>query len=156
MFSRFFNKAHSEPQKDAEQSISNDSNDGFSILSTTKLKALIMTLNKAEPIFHKAGYLMVELDVVFGEKPKLTPHFKRMKSISDEQQSALLAELNEQQLIKFILISLHKSSRMQSLFIDSELYYYGMEIDISSVPSVKTIFKRKDSMAQVIPLKPKS
>ena len=40
---------------------------------------------------------------------------------------------------------------MQSLFDKSELYYYGMEIDISSIPSVRTIFKRKESIAEVIP-----
>ena len=98
---------------------------------------------------------MEQLDVEFGTSPKLTPHFKQQELISEEQHEELLSEIVDQQLIKFMLISLHKSARMQSLFDDSELYYYGMEIDISSVPSVRTIFKRKEQVAEVVAIKPK-
>ena len=154
MFSRFFNK---NPKKAPHKndSSSKDGSDGLSSsLSSNKLKAIISSLNQAEPIFTRAGYRMEQLDVEFGIEQRITPHFKQLELVSQQKQDELLAELNDQQLIKFIIISLNKSGRMQSLFENSELYYYGVEIDISSNPSVRTIFKRKDSMAEVIPIKP--
>ncbi len=151
MFNRFFNK-----NKTQEEDASSKSQPatGFANLSADKLKAVIASLTKAETIFIKAGYRMEQLDVEFGNATKLTPYFKQLESISQQQHDDLLAVLEDQQLIKFILISLNKSSRMQSLFDNSELYYYGMEIDISSAPTVRTIFKRKDSVAEVLPIKP--
>ena len=121
-------------------------------LSAEKLKSVIISLNNAEPFFQQAGYVLEQLDVEFGHEPKLTPHFKQQSVIDEQQQEQLLEQLADQQLIRFILISLFKSGRMQSLFDDSELYYYGMEIDISSVPSVRTIFRRKDAVAEVVPI----
>ncbi len=161
MFSRFFNKS-SKTQQDLEgashQDTSSDTESPkgqtFPQLTAEKLKAVIQSLNQADPIFKKAGYLMEEMDVEFGIMPKLTPRFRQLSSVSDEEQQRLIDEVEELQLIKFILISLNKSSRMQTLFEDSELYYYGMEIVISNEPSVGTIFKRKDGVASVVPIKP--
>lgn len=154
MFSRFFSKkTTSSPPEDEFQSTDTTA---LPELSAEKLRAVIVSLNQAEPIFQRAGYIMEQLDVEFGKSPKLTPHFRRHQPISDEQHEQLLSEVEEQSLIKFMLISLHKSSRMQSLFDNSELYFYGMEIDISSAPSVRTIFKKKEQVAEVVKIKPES
>jgi len=154
MFSRFFSKkTTSSPPEEEFQSADTAT---LPELSAEKLRAVIVSLNQAEPIFQRAGYIMEQLDVEFGKSPKLTPHFRRHQPISDEQHEQLLSEVEEQSLIKFMLISLHKSSRMQSLFDNSELYFYGMEIDISSAPSVRTIFKKKEQVAEVVKIKPES
>ena len=151
MFSRFFNKRNTQPEHEPNNNSESLSNEDpqMANLSADKLKAIIVSLNKAEPAFKRAGYLMEQLDVEFGTTPKLTPYFKQLMTITEEVQETLLAEVSEQQLIKFILISLFKSARMQSLFADSEFYYYGMEIDISGVPCVRTIFKRKEALAEM-------
>lgn len=154
MFSRFFSKDSKKAPISDDSSSNSGADAGFANLNAEKLKAIIAILNEAEPVFAKAGYRIEQLDVEFGNNTKLTPHFKQLKAIDVEQQEALLATLADQQLIKFILISLNKSGRMQSLFDNSDLYYHGMEIDISASPSVRTVFKRKDSMAEVIPIKP--
>jgi len=153
MFSRFFKKEPSNSQPEAENSQPQNSTQTFSNLSAEKLKAVIISLNQADPIFQRAGYIMEQLDVEFGNSPKLNPHFRQIQQIDTELFDAILLELDELQLIKFILISLHKSSRMQSLFENSELYYYGMEIDISNTPTVRATFKRKEAGAEVVPLK---
>jgi len=154
MFSRFFSKDNKKTPASDDASSNSGADSGFANLTAEKLKAIIVSLNEAEPVFAKAGYRIEQLDVEFGNNTKLTPHFKQLEAIDEQQQDALLATLADQQLIKFILISLNKSSRMQTLFENSDLYYYGMEIDISASPSVRTVFKRKDSMAEVIPIKP--
>ncbi|MBV1911249.1 MAG: hypothetical protein KUG78_18285 [Kangiellaceae bacterium] len=156
MFSRFFNKnkdqVHSnENQTETDDAQREQSANTFGNLSAEKLKSVIVCLNNAEPIFMEAGYVMDRLDVEFGNSPKLTPSFKLQVEIDEARQDAILGQLEDQQLIKFILISLFKSSRMQSLFDNSELFYSGMEIDISSIPSVRTIFKRKEKTAEIIP-----
>jgi hypothetical protein len=161
MFSRFFKKS-SSTQEDGQSQDKQDSNQNanaagsqaFPQLTAEKLKAVIVSLNQADPIFRKAGYLMEQMDVEFGIMPKLTPRFRQLSSVSDEEQAILIEEVKELQLIKFILISLNKSSRMQTLFEDSELYYYGMDIVISNEPSVRTVFKRKDSSASVVSIAP--
>ncbi|MEP1743674.1 MAG: hypothetical protein ABJI60_09205 [Kangiellaceae bacterium] len=153
MFGRFFNKNNTEQATNTETVEPEKGNSSMGNLSAEKLKSVIISLNNAEPIFQQAGYILEQLDVEFGHEPKLTPHFKLQSVIEEQQQEQLLEQLADQQLIRFILISLFKSGRMQSLFDESELYYYGMEIDISSVPSVRTIFRRKDTVAEVVPIK---
>lgn len=152
MFGRFFSKNAQEENTTTEAPPPDGSQNTLSNLSAEKLKSVIVSLNNAEPIFQAAGYIMEQLDVEFGSQPKLTPRFRQQAQINEAQQQEVLELVKEQQLIKFILISLFKSGRMQSLFEDSELYFYGMEIDISSIPSVRTVFRRKESIAEVIPL----
>jgi hypothetical protein len=152
MFGHFFKKNNTEQAVDSEQVESDKDTNTMGNLSAEKLKSVIISLNNAEPIFQQAGYILEQLDVEFGHEPKLTPSFRQHSVIKEQQQEQLLEKLADQQLIRFILISLFKSGRMQSLFDESELYYYGMQIDISSVPSVRTIFRRKDAVAEVIPI----
>ena len=153
MFSRFFNRKNTEQAVNQEIVEPEKSQTNVGNLSAEKLKSVIISLNNAEPIFQQAGYILEQLDVEFGKEPKLTPQFRQHSIVESQQQEQLLEQLADQQLIQFILISLFKSGRMQSLFDDSELYYYGMQIDISSVPSVRTIFRRKDAVAEVVPIK---
>lgn len=153
MFDRFFNKNNTEQVVNSETAEPKKETNSMGNLSAEKLKSVIISLNNAESTFQKAGYILEQLDVEFGLEPKLTPHFRQQSVIDAQQQERLLEELADQQLIQFILISLFKSGRMQSLFDESELYYYGMEIDISSVPSVRTIFRRKETVAEVVPIK---
>jgi hypothetical protein len=152
MFSRFFGKNTSQDKTTSDSNGQDEVQQSAPKLSTDKLKAIITSLNDAHSIFLAAGYVMEQLDVEFGNTPKLTPRFKKLEDVDESHQNMLLEELQEQQLIRFILISLFKSNRMSSIFDGSELYFYGMEIDISSVPNVRTIFKRKDTMAEVIPI----
>jgi len=155
MFKRIFNKTKTNNGNSAsDKSVATEENsNSFTQLTAEKIKSVIISLNQAEPIFKDAGFVMQQLDVEFGNTPKLTPSFKQLEVISEDKQDEFLAELVDQQLIKFILISLFKSSRMKSLFEGSELYFYGMEIDISAEPSVRTIFRRKDAVAEVVPIK---
>ena len=154
MFNRFFgNKNNATDQQDGKND-QGESESTVTNLDAEKLKAVIVSLTQAEGIFTRSGYMIEQLDVEFGKVPRLTPHFKQLSIISEEQQNTLLEETADQQLIKFILISLYKSARLQSLFKESEFYYFGMEIDISAVPNVRTIFRRKESIAEVIQLNP--
>lgn len=145
MFSSFFK--HSKKNKPTDDESRAQIDDGaFFNLSADKLKAIIALLNDAEPFFARAGYRMEQLEVEFGTTPKLTPRFIQVELIGKQQKEKLFAELDNQPLLKFILISLDKSSRMQSLFHESELHYYGMEIDISGSPTVRSIFRRRNKL----------
>ena len=136
MLNKLFSKSSKRVPSEEEASEPNS----FTNLTAEKLKSVILSLNQADNIFQKAGYLMERLDVEFGQQPRLIPQFKQINLITDSEQDSLLSELEDQQLIKFILISLFKSARMQSLFDNSNMDFYGMEIDITSSPSVRTIF----------------
>ena len=152
MFSRFLKKAK-KPSQSAQQSTKSGAAQGFPRLTTGKIKEVIISLNEAESIFERAGYHLQQMKVEFGNTPKLIPHFKQLNQIDEDEQDALLAEVEDKPLIRFVLISLFKSSQMQSLFDNSALYFYGMEIDISGSPCVRTIFKRKQTTTKVFPLK---
>ncbi|MDQ7049238.1 MAG: hypothetical protein Q9M92_06730 [Enterobacterales bacterium] len=155
MLGRFFEKQkkHGSAAKQRESDRGDQSPfSRLNDLSSEKIKSIIITLNQAEPIFDKAGYCMQQLDVVFGLEPKLTGHFKKIKDVNQADYEALIAQLEENQLIRFILISLHKSERINKLFSDSDLEYYGMTIDIAAQPSVTSIFKKIESRAKIIPI----
>jgi len=152
MLSRFFTKqkktASSDKKREADRS-DQASFGRLNDLGSEKIKSIIITLNQAKPIFESAGYSMEQLDVVFGIEPKLTSRFKKVKEIELAVYEEIIEKLEKNQLIRFILISLRKSEKMNSLFRESDLDYYGMAIDISSKPSVTSIFKKAGKPAQV-------
>ncbi len=155
MFGRFFakqNKPSSKTGQGDSDQVDQTSFNRLNDLSSEKIKSIIVTLNLAQPTFEKAGYTMEQLDVVFGLEPKLTAHFKKINAIELATFEDIIQQLADNQLIRFILISLHKSERMNLLFEDSDLDYYGIAIDISSKPSVTSIFKKIESRAEIIPI----
>lgn len=155
MLGRFFVKQKKQGSADKQRQSDRSEQTPFSRLndlSSEKIKSIIITLNQAKPIFETAGYSMERLDVVFGLEPKLTGHFKKVKEIGQQEYEEVIAQLEENQLIRFILISLHKSEKMNKLFDNSDLEYYGMTIDIASKPSVTSIFKKTENRAKIIPI----
>ncbi|TQV86384.1 hypothetical protein [Aliikangiella coralliicola] len=140
-------KRRFEHDSDQPESPASDTS-SLTQLTTEKIKALIADLNNAQPIFTEAGFIMEQLDIEIGLIPKLTPHFRQLKEISKQEEDQLLNQLNDRRLIKFILISLFKSSRMKSLLENADMYFHGIEIDITATPSVRTVFKREHSVAE--------
>ncbi|WP_444994372.1 hypothetical protein [Aliikangiella sp. IMCC44359] len=112
-------------------------------LTTEKIKAIVAELTAETPLFEEAGFLMEQLEIEIGLIPKIVPQFTQTKEISPEEEANFLGQLNNKQLLKFVLQSLFKASRMKALLESTELYLYGIEISVSAPPSVKTIFKRQ-------------
>lgn len=139
-----------------EDSLSNeDTNSPITKLTTEKLKAIIADLNNAGSIFSDAGFTMEQLEVEVGLLPKITPQFLQTKKIDKEKERELLDDLNDKKLLQFILQSLFKSSRMEALMENTELSLYGIEIEISVPPSVRTIFKKSsvvDNSSNIEPM----
>ena len=117
-------------------------------LSADKIKAVINDLVGAEPIFNDAGFIMDELDIEVGIVPKLTPKFRHFKEITLAQESEILDRLNERKLIKFLLISLFKSSRIKKMLEGSEMNLHVIEIDITAIPSVRATFRRAQAQGK--------
>ena len=141
LFSKFNKKM---PENNVKHSVNTPNNSG-TILSSDKIKAVLADLTSANQLFKDAGFLMEQLEIEVGLVPKITPQFKQTKEISKEEENSILQELTDRNMIKFVLISLFKSSKMKALMKGTELYFYGIEIEITSAPAVKTIFKRKYS-----------
>ncbi len=118
----------------------------ISEVGVDKLKAIIAEVTAAFPIFEKAGFEIEELQIEVGLVPKFLPRFKQVKTISQQDQDAILQEVQNKKLVKFMLISLFKSTKMQSLIQDPKLEFYGLEIEVTAVPAVRGIFRSiKDS-----------
>ena len=141
LFSKL-NKNSSDSNVDETVSTSDSSG---TLLSSDKIKAVVADLTGANQLFKEAGFLMEQLEIEVGSVPKIIPQFKQTKEISKEEENKILEQLVNRNMIKFVLISLFKSSKMKALMEGTELYFYGIEIEITSAPAVKTIFKRKYS-----------
>lgn len=126
---------------------------GFSELGVEKLKAVISEVTNAFPLFEKAGFEIEEVQVEIGIAPKLMPRFRHVKDISVSDQEAILEEVKDKQLIKFMLISLFKSSKMKNLIQDPKLNFHAIEIDLTAVPSVRGIFKAVTHSDRIVRLK---
>jgi len=142
LLSKFKNNTGSQESQLPQEDSGSTHNDP-SLLSSEKIKAVVADLTSANQIFKEAGFLMEQLEIEVGLVPKITPQFKQTKEISSEEEAQLLEQLNQKQMIKFVLLSLFKSSKMKKLLEGSEMYFYGIEIEITTAPAVKTIFKRK-------------
>jgi len=120
-----------------------DTNSPITQLTTDKLKAIVADLTNAEPIFTEAGFVMEQLEVEVGLLPKIIPQFVQTKKISPQMEADILEQLNDRKLLQFVLQSLFKSSRMEALMETTDLALFGIEIEISAPPSVRTIFRRR-------------
>lgn len=116
-------------------------------LSTERIKAVVAELNSASTIFSEAGFIMDQLDIDIGLSSHIVPHFRQLKESSPAEQEQVLAQLEDNSIIKFVLISLFKSSNMKSLLDNTDMFFHHVSIDISTAPSVKTVFKREYSVA---------
>jgi hypothetical protein len=142
----FFNKiTDSLGLGSAEQQKSAEANPMFTELGMEKLKAVIAEVTSAFPLFERAGFAVEEVQVEIGLTPKLMPRFKHTHTLPQEVQQQLLAEASDKKLVKFMLISLFKSVNMQNLIQDPKLKLYGIEIDLTAVPSVRGIFRSVNS-----------
>ena len=141
LFEQLKNKIDSNSHTESESDSASSS--PVSQLTTEKIKAIVADLSSAEPIFKEAGFIMEQLEIEIGLIPKVTPQFLQLKKVSVELENELLQRLNDRQLLKFILQSLFKSSRMNALLESTDLSIHAIEIDISAPPSVRTIFRRQ-------------
>lgn len=116
------------------------------VLSTDKIKAIILELNNANQTFTEAGFIMEQLDVEIGLTSKLTPHFKQLHEISDTEEKHILSQVDDKSMIKFVLMSLFRSIKMRALFDNTDMYFFEVTIDIATEPTVKTCFKRAHSV----------
>jgi len=121
-------------------------------LGVEKLKSVIAEVTQAFPIFERAGYEVEEVQVEIGMMPKLMPRFRLVKEISVEEQQALLDEVSSKKLVKFMLISLFKSTKMKNLIQDPKLEFHAIEIDLTAVPSVRGVFRSIKNSENVIRL----
>ncbi len=133
--------SHSESQEQPKM---------FADLGMEKLKAVIDEVTSSFSIFEKAGFEVEEVQVEIGVAPKLIPRFKHLRDISITDQEALIEEAGDRKLVKFMLISLFKSSKMKKLIKDPKLEFHAIEIDLTAVPSVRGIFKAIRNSEKVI------
>jgi len=119
-------------------------------LSTDKIKAIVAEITAASTLFEEAGFLMQRLEIEVGITSRIIPRFRQLKQVSEEEETASLERLKDRQMIHFILVSLFKACRMKALLEDTDMDLCAVEIDISAAPSVKTIFKRDESLAESV------
>ncbi len=137
-------------QEESSQSESQEQPKMFADLGMEKLKAVIDEVTSSFAIFEKAGFEVEEVQVEIGVAPKLIPRFKHLRDIPIADQEALIEEAGDRKLVKFMLISLFKSSKMQKLIKDPKLEFHAIEIDLTAVPSVRGIFKAIRNSEKVI------
>ncbi len=113
-------------------------------LDTEKIKAIIAELNGADELFKEAGFVMQRLEIAIGLVSIITPCFTQTHLTSSEQEKQLLQQAGNKNITGFVLLSLFKSSRMKSLMDETPMEFHSIEIDITTSPLVKTIFKRND------------
>jgi hypothetical protein len=159
-FNRFLSSrtAASHNSTDSSSDHSNTANSANSSspvmgeMGMEKLKAVIDEVTSSFPLFEKAGFHVEEVQVEIGMTPKLMPRFKQVKEVSVSEQEALLQQAGEKKLVKFMLISLFKSSKMKNLINDPKLDFHGIEIDLTAVPSVRSIFRSAKNCDNVVRL----
>ena len=105
-----------------------------------KIKNLTDELHDDLPIFERAGYSLHSLEVELGISPKLIPHFRVHKQISQEEQQAILDEVKDKRLLTLLLTSLFKSSYLKEVLRIGDLDFHGLKIELSAIPKVNLLF----------------
>jgi hypothetical protein len=150
MFKNLF-KRETENSKNDSTSHSDDNKSLQQTLNTEKIKAIVAELNQSDDLFKECGFIMERLDIGIGLDSIITPCFKQLTILPSEQEAEMLKQAEGSSITQFVLLSLFKSSKMKSLMENSNMDFYRIEIDITSSPSVKTIFKRKELADYEIP-----
>ncbi len=105
-----------------------------------KIRDLTDELHDDLPIFERAGYSLHSLEVELGISPKLIPHFKVEKQISQEEQQTILDEVKHKRILSLLLSSLFKSSYLKEILKIGNLEFHGLKIELSAIPKVRLLF----------------
>lgn len=103
--------------------------------------------NEALPFIERAGYEVTEIEVGLGLSPKVVPHLRLRKMISDEEQLALLEETREKKLVNTILNSLFKASAAHSKLKFRQFHFSDIELELSILPTVVLKFRPNEETA---------
>ncbi len=149
-FFKNFSQRASASSNETTDSASHEQPKDFTNMGMEKLKAVIDEVTASFSLFEKAGFEVEEVQVEIGVAPKLMPRFKYVRDISPNEQEKLIAEAGDKKLVKFMLISLFKSAKLQKLIQDPKLEFYAIEIDLTAVPSVRGVFRSIKNSEKII------
>ncbi len=145
MLKALFNIFRTPTEESAEQAPATSEktdNSADNALSTDKIKAIVAEINAHTDNFQAAGFVMESIDIEIGIKSSITPHFKQVEELTDEEQDKVIADIGESSLIQFVVMSLFRSTKMGGLFENTNMKFHRVAIDITATPSVKTTFIR--------------
>ena len=153
-FSSYFSVEDNMTNNTSSQPEGGDSAESLNETAIEKLKAIIQEVTTEFPLFERAGFVVEEVQVEIGAVPKLMPRFKITRELSSQEQEDFLQEVADKKLIKFMLLSLFKASRMKNLIQDPGLEFCAIEIDLAAMPVVRGIYRLPPKSANIIRISP--
>ncbi|WP_262691256.1 hypothetical protein [Kordiimonas aestuarii] len=118
---------------------------GIKDFSGDTLTKTAQRFNEALPYIERAGYEVTEIEVGLGLSPKIVPHLRLRELISDEAQTALLAETRDKKLINTILGSLFRASSTRKKLKFNRFHFTDLELELSILPTVVLKFKPNEN-----------
>ena len=114
----------------------------FTIPGAEKVKGIVNDFIAITPLIERAGYQIVDLEIELGLIPKLIPHFKKIREVSDTEKQEVLDELQGKRLMSMLVTALFKSDSFQSNLNLNNYRYTGIEVEIAALPAVRLKYRK--------------
>ncbi len=119
--------------------------EGLKEFSGDTLGKTASRFNEALPYIERAGYEVTEIEVGLGLSPKVVPHLRITKIISEEEKLVLLEETKDKKLVNTVLASLFRASAARSKLNFNKFHFSDIELELSILPTVVLKFKPNDA-----------
>ena len=142
LFEQFKNLAKKHLGDPPEYSGEEEEATSFAIPGAEKVKNVVNDFIAITPLIERAGYQIVDLEIELGLIPKLIPHFKKTREVTDAEKEEVLAELQEKRLMSMLVNALFKADNFQSGLNLTNYRYTGIEVEITALPAVRLKYRK--------------
>jgi hypothetical protein len=111
-------------------------------LAQKKAKEMAESLTADLPIFEKAGFGLIRVEIEIGVTPNVTAMFSIRSRLNEAQQKELLDEVRSNRKLHGILSLLFKAETLVDFVDLGELKFYRMKVTLGTLPKVSIIYDR--------------
>lgn len=123
-------------------------------LGQKKTKAMVDELNANLPIFERAGFGLLRMEIEMGVSPNIIAMFSICSRMDKEQQHQLLGEVRSNRMLHMVLSLLFKSSGLIDFVNIGDLQFYVMKVTLGTLPKVSLVFNREKNPESKLPVPP--
>ena len=141
VFEKFFDQAKAQANQMKSSVADGSLWAAFKAMGSERFNEFINQFNQLTPKLDAMGITLTALEIEVGIPPKFIPQFKLNRIPNAAEQAALKAEFKTDRILSLMLQAIFKAAELQSEIEIDSLTGFGLEVEITSIPTVRLLYR---------------